>query len=219
MDGGRGRPLRRAARPVRSRTKSFKSQARHRRRVPKGVAKEFLSLLEGHQRLAVRQVAVLGAVAVLLLGPAYYMAPPWGLATSAAAVLVGAAAGLLWAQRRTRRYEDSLRGSWTAWMRNAVASDTVPELHRRVRGRRGAVLPYLWAAALTALWAVEVLLLVLALNDETAVAWAHAAAGANGLVVGLLLGNALRTWRWTRAFRDSLGDMLAAGEVGLWGVV
>lgn len=187
-------------------------------RVPKGVAREFLAVLEGDERAARLRFFVLLGVAVLLPAVAWYVAPPWGFVSSAAATAVGLGLGLLWAQRRVRAYEESLRSAWAAWMRAAVASDTVAETHRRVRGRRGRMLPYLYAALLTTLWALEVLLFTLALNNETALWWGHVVAAANGLLVGVLLGHALRAWRWSRTFHASLADMMAAGEIGAWGV-
>lgn len=187
--------------------------------MPKGVAREFLDVLEGDERAARLRFVVMLCVAALLLGPAWYLAPPWGLVTSAAATAAGFGLGLLWGQRRVRVFEESLRGAWASWMKAAVASDTVAETHRRVRGRRGRMLPYLYAALLTILWALELLLLVLALNDQTATWWGHVAAGANGLLAGFLVGHALRVWRWTRTFRASLRDLMAAGEIGAWGVV
>jgi len=188
--------------------------------VAAGVASQFLEILAADHRAAQRRVAVLGVVAALLLAPAAFLWPVWpGMAVHAAAVVVGAAVGVLEARSLSRRYEASIRGTWTQWMRYAVAAESVPEIHRKVRGRRGRNLPYLYAGVLTFIWGMEATLLVLALMAQAVPGLAAPFVAATGFLTGAVLGHNLVFSRWTSTFRQSVAELVGSGEIGLWGVM
>lgn len=184
-----------------------------------GVASHFLQVLEADVRLDQRRGLVLLVAAVLLAVPAYLLYPWQGLLAHGVAVLVGLLAGQLWSRRRTREYEASLRGTWKSWMRHSVAAESLPELYLRVRGKAARNRPWLAAAGLTLLWAVEVLLLALAFQDTDPTAWAFPVIALNGLVPAFLAVHYLHLKGWTREFGASVRDLVDSGEIGVWGVL
>lgn len=187
--------------------------------MPSGVASDLIRVLDLELRGDRQRVWVLAVVGVLLAGPAWVLAQLWGVVSHAGALAAGVGIGMLWAHLATRRYEASMRSTWKQWNRFAVACHSVPEIHRKVRGGTGRGLPVLYAAGLTAVWALEVLLLSLALADATAFWWSFVAVVANGLLVGAMAGRFLWGRRWTRALRTSIRDMVDHGEIGVWGIV
>lgn len=189
--------------------------------VAAGVASQFLEILAGDQRASRKRVGVLAGVALLLAVPAWLLWPPWpGLAVHAGAVLAGVLAGLLVGRRVVQRYEVSIRGTWTQWMRFAVAAESVPEIHRKVRGRRGRNLPYVYAGLLTFIWGCEAALLILALTGGQSQPLLSAPfLAATGLLTGGILGHNLVLRNWYGSFRRSVADLVESGEIGLWGVM
>lgn len=187
--------------------------------MPTGVASDLLRVIEGDLRSDKARLWTLAVVGALLFAPAWYLAQAGGLVVHAGALAGGVGVGLLVGHRSTRRYEVSLRSTWREWNRFSVACHSVGELHRKVRGRAGRSLPFLYAAVLTGIWALEVLLLTLALADATAFWWSFVAVAGNGLLVGGLVGFHLRARRWTRELRSSIQDMVQRGEIGVWGTI
>jgi len=202
-------------------TGPFKSLQPVRPPVAAGVASQFLEILRGDQRGARKRVTVLAVVALLLCLPAWYLWQPWqGIAVHAGAVAVGIGAGLLVGRAMVQRYEASIRGTWTQWMRYAVAAESVAEIHRKVRGRRGRNLPYLYAGLLTFIWGVEATLLVLGLTTSASQpALAAPFIAATGLLTGGILGYNVVLHSWYGSFRSSVAELVDSGEIGLWGVM
>lgn len=190
--------------------------------MPPGVASHFLQVLAGDQRSARGKVLLTAILAILFLGFAAYLGGAAGMGLHAGAVLAGILGGLLVARSTVRRYESSIRGTWTQWMRFAVAAETVPEIHRKVRGRQGRNLPFVYAGILTLFWGLEAGLLVLAFvkpDGQTSLALASPILLLNGLLLGGLLGYFLHVHRWYGAFRATVSEMVDSGEIGVWGVL
>ncbi len=189
--------------------------------VPSGeVASHFLHVLGSDQRAAGSRV-VLGVLLALLFGAlAVVLAGPLGLAAHAGAVLVGLLVGLVSARGVVRRYELSIKSTWSQWMRFAVAAESVAEIHRKVHGRAGRNLPFLYAAILFLAWGLEGTLLVLAFTSAAqSLPLALPVLVLNGLVAGVLAGRGLALGRWFRAFRATVAEMVENGEIGVWGVL
>ena len=184
-----------------------------------GVGSQFLAILGADGKAAGRRMATMLVVAVLLAVPAYFLLPWQGLLAHVLGVLAGLLAGNLWCRRKTATYEASLRGTWKSWMRWAVACESVPEVHRRVTGRNARNGPYLLAAVLTLLWATEVGLLLLAFKDTTATWVALPVILLNGFLPGALVAYYARLRVWVRELADSVADLVASGEIGVWGVL
>lgn len=185
----------------------------------RGVAREFLGLLQGDARHARSRAILLTVLAVLLFAPALFLWMPWGAAVHLGATLVGLGVGWWVGLRAVDGYESSLRGTWNRWMTLAPACETVPELHRKVRGRSTHNRTMVLAALLTLLWGLEITLLVVAFAGEKAPLFSAPAIAANGLLVGTLLGHRLRVRSWTYTFHRSLDEMVRDGELGVWGTV
>ncbi len=185
--------------------------------MPRGVAKDFIQLLNGAQRVGRMRVITLGVLALVLFVPAWFLWAPLGAIVHGGVLLAGIGLGALLGWRTCRGYEDSMRGTWNQWMRLAPACENVPELARKVRGASTTFRVAWIAALLTLLWAAELGLLVLAFMDTSSAAFSIPAIAANGLFVGALLGYHIRILGWTRTFRHSLDDMVRAGEIGVWG--
>jgi hypothetical protein len=165
---------------------------------------------------------VVAVVAAALTAPAYLLGGLVGVGVHIATALAGIGLGILGARRRSRRYEESMRQTWTQWMRFAVTGESVVEIHRKVRGASGRNLPVLYAALLMMVFASEATLLVLALLNETDPASSAVAVpfvAANGLLFGFLAGMAGTMAAWYRGLSQSVTELLDSGEVGLWGVV
>lgn len=184
-----------------------------------GVASHFVHLLDADTRACRRRAWTLAILLVLLAVPAYLLYPWQGLLVHAVAALVGLLAGQLYSRRRTAAYEASLRGTWKSWMRYAVASESVPELYRRVRGKAQRNLPWLAAAGLTLLWALEVSLLLLAFAKTGKSALAFPVVALNGLLPAVLLVHYAHLGTWMRGFAASVADLVDSGEIGVWGVL
>jgi hypothetical protein len=178
-----------------------------------------VDLLGSDQATAGRRGIVLLVVALLLAIPAYLIAPWQGLAAHALAVVAGLVAGNLASRRRVRAYEASLRGTWKSWMRWSAASESVPEVHRRVLGKSGRNLPWWTAALLTLLWALEVGLLALAFANEGSLAFAIPVIALNGIVPAAFAAHYVHLKGWVRELSESLTDLVKSGEIGVWGVL
>ena len=183
------------------------------------MASHFVHLLDADVRACRRRFAVLLAVLLILALPAYLIYPWQGLLVHAVAAVVGLLVGQLASRRRTAAYEASLRGDWKAWMRFAIAAESVPELHRRVQGKAQRNLPWLAAAGLTALWALELGLLLLAFQKTDPTAWSFPVIALNGLLPALLLVHYAHLRTWMRGFAESVADLVDSGEIGVWGVL
>jgi hypothetical protein len=188
--------------------------------VPPGVASHFLQILAGDQRSARSKALQSTILAVVWAAFAYVLGGWGGVAIHAGTAALGVFLGLAAARSAVRRYESSIRGTWTQWMRFAVAAETVPEIHRKVRGRQGRNLPILYAGALFLVFGLEAILLVVAfLNDNRSLALAWPVLTLNGLLLGGLVGYFLHVSRWYGTFRATVAEMVDSGEIGVWGVL
>lgn len=185
----------------------------------RGVAREFLGLLQGDARHARGRVVLLAVFALVLVAPAMLLWTWWGVGVHLVAVLLGTGLGWWTGLRAVDGYESSLRGTWNRWMSLAPACETVAELHRKARGRSAHNRLLLSAALLTLLWGAELILLVVALAGETAPTFAAPVIALNGVLVGALLGHHLHLRTWTDTFRRDLDEMVRDGELGVWGSV
>lgn len=188
--------------------------------MPPGVASHFLHILAGDQRSARGKVFLAAVLALAWAVLAWLLGGWWGVLAHAAAALVGVGLGILVARATVRRYEASIRGTWTQWMRFAVAAETVPEIHRKVRGRQGRNLPILYATVLLLVVGLEAILLVVALlNGGRSLALAWPVISLDGLLLGGLLGYFAHAARWYGTFRATVAEMVDSGEIGVWGVL
>jgi hypothetical protein len=188
--------------------------------VPPGVASHFLQILAGDQRSARAKVVGVALLAAAWCVFAYLLGGWGGVAIHLGAAIAGAVLGLLAARATVRRYESSIRGTWTQWMRFAVAAETVPEIHRKVRGRAGRNLPILYAAVLLLVVGLEAILLVVALlNGGKPLGLAWPVITLDGLLLGGLLGYFAHVAAWYGTFRATVAEMVDSGEIGVWGVL
>jgi hypothetical protein len=184
------------------------------------VASHFLQVLAGDQRSARGKVLLVAVLAVLWSGFAWMLGGWGGVTLHIVATLVGVALGVLAARSQVRRYEASIRGTWTQWMRFAVAAETVPEIHRKVRGRAGRNLPVLYAAVLLLIVGLEAILLVVAvLNKAGHLALSWPVISLDALLLGGLLGYFVHVAAWYGTFRATVAEMVDSGEIGVWGVL
>ncbi|MEK6985183.1 MAG: hypothetical protein AABX89_02210 [Candidatus Thermoplasmatota archaeon] len=188
--------------------------------MPPGVASHFMQVLASDRRAA-RGRALLGFLLALLFGGlALPLSGLLGLVVHVAALAVGVVLGLVGARRAVRRYERSIKSTWSQWMRFAVAAESVAEIFRKVHGKTGRNAPYLYAAVLFVAWGLEAGLLVLAFSSESSTTFlALPAIVLNGLVAGALVGHGIVMGRWFTRLRTTVSDMLDNGEIGLWGVL
>lgn len=189
--------------------------------MPRGVTDQFLRILDNERKASTRTAL---AMLVLFLF-AYGMAeltdrPLFGRVVILAigALCAGLVLGGVLAWRRTEKYNASLRDAWNAWMRMSLSSSRVDEVARRVaeKGRPWPVAGVGWAALFLANAVVFATLWM-------ELAWAPTlgalVAAANGLVLGALAGAAIWAHRWARQFHKALDELVAEGQVGLWGEV
>jgi disulfide bond formation protein DsbB len=179
-----------------------------------------MQVLAGDQRAAQNRF-VAGLLLALFFGVlAFLLARGVGLGVHAAAALVGAGLGIVMANGTVKRYERSIQSTWSQWMRFAVAADSVAEVFRKVHGRSGRNLPFLYAAVLFLAWGLEAVLLVLAFTaGEQSPALAVPVLALNGLVAGAIAGSGFVTARWLRTLRGTVAEMVESGEMGVWGVL
>lgn len=189
--------------------------------MPHGVNDQFLRILQNERKGSVRAVAL----ALALVPIAYFMAeltdePFLGIVVwlTALALACGGALGVAWARHRTAQYNESLRLSWNAWMRMSTSCARIDEVARHVANQRehvglrsaaAALLIVLNGALFGSLWT----------EIEWATALGIVVTAMNGLVLGFLAGHAIWHWRWTAQFSKALDELLANGQVGLWGEV
>ena len=178
-----------------------------------------MQLLDADVRIGGRRTWVLLLLTLVLAVPAYFLYPWQGLLVHGVAALLGFLVGQLWTRRRVKAYEASLRGTWKSWMRHSVAAESVPELYRRVQGKAVRNRPWIAAATLTFLWAIEVGLLALAFQDNDPTAWAFPVIAFNALVPAFLCVHYAKVRSWTRDFSASVTDLVNSGEIGVWGVL
>ncbi|MGB0652005.1 MAG: hypothetical protein ACPGQL_02295 [Thermoplasmatota archaeon] len=188
----------------------------------RGVASNFLQILDGDARAAHRRIIILAVLLPVLAAPAYLLGDLVALGAHAVVGLLALPVGYLAGRSRyVGTFEASLKQTWNRWMRFAVSCETVPEVYRKVTGRSGRNLPYLYAALLTLLWAAEIVLLVVALAGSGAGLDLAAlpVVIANAAVAGGLLGYQVKARNWCRTFVASVKEMMDDGELGVWGVI
>lgn len=189
--------------------------------MPRGVSDQFLRILKNERKASVRALALVAALSLA----AYFMAeltdePFFGRVVLLCAVLLlcGVGLGVLWGRHRTNAYNESLRASWNAWMRMSISCASVHEVARHVRNAPPS--PRLAGVGWAVLLVVNAVLFAILWSE---VAWGPAlgaaVTAANGLVLGGVAGEALWSLRWTRDFSRALDDLMAEGQVGLWGEV
>jgi hypothetical protein len=189
--------------------------------MPRGVTDQFLAILQNERRHAFRTIAAMAALSVF----GYFMAeltdqPLFGsvVLLGAVALVAGLGLGLLWAWRTTTRYNASLRASWNAWMRMSLSATRVEQVARGVERKGPSWAHRVAGVGWAALFLANVALFV-ALWDE--VAWGTtlgaAVTVANGLVLGALVGASAWNLRWAQQFTTALDELVAEGQVGLWG--
>lgn len=189
--------------------------------MPRGVTDQFLRILQRERSTSVRTaLSMLG-----LFFFAYFMAeltdgPLLGAVVVLALVMaiVGLAVGVLWGRHRTERYNDSIRASWNAWMRMSLSCASVEEVARHVANRPRA--PPVAGVGWAALFLANALLFVLLWFEASfAVVFGVMVTTANGLVLGALAGNALWSLRWIAQFSKAIDELIAQGQLGMWGEV
>lgn len=189
--------------------------------MPRGVTDQFLRILHHERKSSVRTTLAMGGLSAF----AYFMAeltdgPVLGLVVilAFAALGVGLVAGGLWGRHRTARYNESIRTHWNAWMRMSLSCASVDELARHVanKPRAPGVSGVGWA---TLFLANALLFLFLWFDLSFALVFGVMVTTANGLVLGGLAGNALWNLWWTGRFSRALDDLIAQGQLGMWGEV
>ena len=189
--------------------------------MPRGVTDQFLKILSNERRMGLRTALACAGLAPL----AYFMAEltdrpllGWVVLATLLALAAGVGLGIAWAHHRQKAYNESLRGSWNAWMRMSLSCTRVEEVARHVqdKGKAPPVASVGWA---TLLVANAVLFLALWFEAPWALAYGVMVATGNGLALGAVAGHALWTRRWSGQFAKALDDLITEGQVGLWGEV
>lgn len=189
--------------------------------MPRGVSDQFLKILTNERRLGLRTALVCAGLVPL----AYFMAEltdeplmGWVVVASLVALVVGVAAGIAYAERLHKRYNESLRQSWNAWMRMSLSCSRVDEVARHVAEKTTAppTVSLAWSGLLLA---NALLFLALWFEASWAVAYGVMVAVANGATLGVVAGHALWTRRWSGQFAKALDELVTEGQVGLWGEV
>lgn len=187
--------------------------------MPHGVNDQFLKILKNERKGSMRAIVIAASLVPL----AYFMAELTDHAFVGIVVwlafltlAIGVAGGLLWGHHQTKRYNESLRQSWNAWMRMSLSCARIDEVARHVQNKRKPV----------ALAGIASALLVVLNGALFAVLWAETSwglqfgaivTGLNGIVLGFLAGHAAWSWRWTAQFNKALDELISDGKVGLWG--
>lgn len=189
--------------------------------MPRGVTDQFIRILRQERKTSLRTALTMLGLSFF----AYFMAemtdqPRAGAVVllAAVALVMGLAAGLAWGHHKTKRYNESLRDSWNAWMRMSLSCSTVEDVARSVahKPRAPPVAGVGWA---TLFLANALLFLFLWFELSFALVFGVMVTTANGLVLGGLIGDALWNLRWTSQFHRALDEMLNHGQIGLWGEV
>lgn len=187
--------------------------------MPRGVSEHFIRILRNEAQASLRNALLL----LLFLPPAYFMAeladPPLiGTVVRAAALslLLGLGIGALFAANRNRHYNDSLLRQWNTWQRMSAQHARLHDLARAVH-QKGRGFP--WRSVLAALFLIlnALLFALLWLDAPLAGPLGHLIAPANTLVVGVLVGAGLSTQNWARKTRRAIDDLLAEGQISMWG--
>lgn len=189
--------------------------------MPRGVTDQFLNILKNERKGSVR-VAVTAAVLSVF---AYFMAeltdgPFFGNVVLLAllTLAVGVGLGALYGRHQTKKYNESLRDSWNAWMRMSLSCASVDEVASHVAAKRR--LPQLAGAGWGAMLLLNGLLFAfLWVEVSWATVFGLAVTTLNGLALGGLAGHALWNFRWASQFNKALDELISEGQVGLWGEV
>lgn len=183
----------------------------------RGVNEHFLHLVLA-DRDTYRNWTILTAVlTIALFAPAYFLYPWLGVAGHAIAVAIGVGVGALIAISVVRKREASLAVDWNGWMASSVGKESIGATWRAMRGYTSRNI-IIWAAMIGAsFWTLQVILVLLALNEPSALQ-AFPFIAVNGITAGLFLGLLLRLRAWLKQFASSLEEMVEEGEIGVWGV-
>lgn len=189
--------------------------------MPNGVNDQFLRILKNEKKGSIRAIIL----AIGLLPLAYFMAELTDQAflgmivwLAIGALVVGVGLGLLWGHHQTKRYNESLKQSWNAWMRMSSSCARIDEVARHVQNKQRSVS---LRGAATALLIIlnGVLFALLWFEAPFDLEFGAIVTGMNGLVLGFLAGHAVWNWRWTAQFSKALDELISDGAVGLWGEV
>lgn len=185
--------------------------------MPHGVSAPFLEVLDAERRSAWRRLLVAGVVAAGLAA-AVAAVELLALVLFAGAAACGGAAGWLWQRRRTADLEARLTDSWSSWMKAGFAASSVREVADTVAGR--LVRPTSWDVVFVtvALFVFEAAALVVASLADAGLAEAAFFAAGNGLLVGWVLAVLVVRRAWAGRMRSDLDEMVADGEIAVWGM-
>jgi hypothetical protein len=185
----------------------------------KGVSEQFVKIMDREGRFASRGLVILvvwGAIAYFLAELSDLTAYGPNVRTYAAALVIGAGLGGLFAYRRFDAHARSLKEKWDHWMRDSVGSATLEELSAKVNDREP---PSAWkrAVAVSAFIVGNAAFFIAMWLGVELGALTTAFAGIDGLVVGAATGRALWTIYWTRSFDKAVEELVGSGRVGVWG--
>lgn len=180
---------------------------------------QFLKILDNEKRTSLKSALTMLA----LFAFAYFLAeltdePLAGrvVLLAGASLFLGILGGLALAWRRTQQYNESLRESWNSWMRMSLSSTRIADVSRQVqeKGQRVPINGVLWgvlflanAAAFAMLW----------FENANGYAASAVVTTVNGLVLGGIVGGAVWNLRWAAQFHKALDELMAEGELGVWG--
>jgi drug/metabolite transporter (DMT)-like permease len=189
--------------------------------MPRGVTDQFLRILENERKANLRAALIMAGLFLF----AYFMAeltdePLAGRVVMLAlvALLVGVGVGIWYGHRTTEKYNESLRASWNQWMRMSLSCDRVDEVARHVQ-QKGKALPVAGVGWSLLFLANVLLFIVLWTEWSQAVTFGTGVTVANGIVLGAIAGHAVWDLRWAKQFHKALDELVAEGQVGLWGEI
>lgn len=183
----------------------------------RGVNHHFLHLVQA-DRDTYRNWSLLAAIlAVLLFAPAYFLYPWVGVAGYALAAGSGVAIGVAIAAKRVSAKEHAISMDWNGWMAACEGKESIGGVWRAMKGKSSRNQVILAAMAGATFWTLQVILVLLAMSNPSAVQVIPFIV-VNGIIAGLPLGALLRTHRWLKQFAVSLEEMVESGEIGVWGV-
>ncbi len=184
--------------------------------MPHGVAEPFLRLLDDDALAARRRIIVVSVVTLVAL-TAVVLLLPLAAAVFAAALVLALIPTIFYARRRHRGFEEGLRDHWQQWMDDAFSAPSLEHL----RAATGGLLPRptrldWWIAAIL-VWLALAATLVLASSDEPGLADVAPFAAVTGALMGVGIGHQSVRRTWLVRLRRDLDEMVADGEIGVWG--